>query len=224
MKFALHAPIPSNLPPRTSNLCLFNPLRTLSHSSPVTPLFATLTQINPGWGVAFILSAVNQRFRSSRKGPLVARKFIHLLSFQALPHSFHSCCAQKTPQPLFFLSLPHSCENNGGGGVSALDFFFLQELSVNCELSISTASPPYHCGPRAGMRKCALPEEHLARFRRLSLLERTPGVWRQRVLASPPVRHQGPIGSLWAAAAGRKGRQCPNGQALSLGPGTRPNW
>src|SRR5713101_7143973 len=48
MKFALHPPIPSNIPPRTSNLSLFISLRTLSHSSPVTPLFATLTQINPG--------------------------------------------------------------------------------------------------------------------------------------------------------------------------------
>jgi hypothetical protein len=54
MKFALHAPIPSNLPPRTSNLCFFIPLRTLSHSSPVTPLFATLTKNNRGGGLSLL--------------------------------------------------------------------------------------------------------------------------------------------------------------------------
>src|SRR5713101_6493841 len=69
MKFALHPPIPSNLPPRTSNLCLFIPLRTLSHSSPVTPLFATLTQNNGGGGLSLPRYFTSRRVQHSFARP-----------------------------------------------------------------------------------------------------------------------------------------------------------
>src|SRR5713101_4667636 len=121
MKFALHPPIPSKLPDRTSKLCLFIPLHTLSHSSPVTPLFATLTQNNGGWGVALVHLAKDPFlfFLFSMLTPShdhESRITIHLVSFHTLPHSFHSCRPQKSLQALFFLTLPHSCKNNRGWG------------------------------------------------------------------------------------------------------------
>ncbi len=146
MKFALHPPIPSNLPPRTSNLSLFIPLRALSHSSPVTPLFATLTQNNPGWGGAFILSAVDQRFPSRRKKPASRLDSEVPKTCSCNPFRINTCKSvskQRTSSPFGI----NTYKKQGGGGALRLTWHPVRFFVSSTSFTSSISFPSFHLRP-----------------------------------------------------------------------------
>src|SRR5713101_5387963 len=87
--------------------------KSVSKQRTSTPFRINTYKKQGGGGVSLLLTVLVLRFRSDHDSQSTNRQSRitnHLVSFQALPHSLHSCRAQKSPQPLFFLPLPHSCE------------------------------------------------------------------------------------------------------------------